>query len=283
MNPRMSLFSASLPGWGAGDVIEVAALLGFSGIEWGVGSGEAITDRRSATEARDLCRERGLGCSGLALQDKGVNLSTPGLAAPAVELARALGAPHFRVRAPGYRQGESLEAQRRAAREGLAALVTSSAPHGLAVLVETSPDSLAPTPDAALALVQGHSPAEAGVLYDPGNMIIEGHVEPRLAIAGMIRYLVHVHVKNVAWHVRDGAWHWDYAGLAAGLADWAAIMPALAAAGYAGRFSIDHLPGRATRGLLRDEAEALSALIDRAFAARDAKRPQGPSDAGGAR
>ncbi|MHB1836307.1 MAG: sugar phosphate isomerase/epimerase family protein [Solirubrobacteraceae bacterium] len=267
MNRRTALFSACLPGWGVQQVIAAARLLGFGEIEWGVGASEAIPDRGAAADAQRLCRDAGLRCGGIAVQDKHVTLATPDLAAPFVELGSMLAAPHIRVRAPAYDGDQPLQRQQDAARRGLDALVAASSPHRLAVLVETSPDTLAPSPETALDLIARHAPARVGVLYDPGNMIIEGHVEPRLAIARLDRYLAHVHVKNVAWHQRDDTWHWDYSALGTGLADWSVIIPALAAAGYQGRFSIDHLPGRATEMLLATEAEALSALIDQAFPA----------------
>jgi sugar phosphate isomerase/epimerase len=130
-------------------------------------------------------------------------------------------------------------------------------------ILKLSPGSQ--TPESAVALIEGQSPAEAGVLYDPGNMIIEGHVEPRLAIACLGEYLVHVHVKNVSWQRSDGRWNWQYAPVMGGLADWPTILGALAAAGYVRQFSIDHLPGPLTESLLREEAETLSGLIDSAF------------------
>jgi sugar phosphate isomerase/epimerase len=264
VNPRMTLFSGCLPGWSAQDVIDTAVLLGFSAIEWGTGPEEAVDGAALGAEVRELYTQAGLHCSGLSVQDRAVTLATPKRAVAAVELAVALGAPYVRLFAPRY-QGGSLERQQKRIRDGLDYLVDIASPHGLALLVETSPGTLAPTPDSALALIERHAPAAVGVLYDPGNMIIEGHVQPRLAVARLHDYLLHVHVKNVVWSRRGGPWRWGYARLAGGMADWPAILQALATAGYRGRFSIDHLPGRPTRNLLRDESETFSQLLQRAF------------------
>jgi sugar phosphate isomerase/epimerase len=268
MNSRMALFSASLPDWGAQEVIEIARTLGFPAIEWGAGPGEAIADLGMCAEIRARCAELGIGCSGLSIQDPATTLASPERALAAVDLAVALGSPHVRLRAPAY-GSDRLRRQRQLARRGLTALVERAAPHGVAVLVETSPGTLAPTPESALALIEEHAPAHAGVLYDPGNMIIEGHVEPCLAIAHLREYLVHVHVKNVGWCQRNGTWEWQYSRLSDGMVDWPRIVTALAAAGYVGRFSIDHLPGPPTETLLRSEAEELSHLIDGAFLLAD--------------
>ena len=103
-----------------------------------------------------------------------------------------------------------------------------------------------------------------GVLYDPGNMAIEGSVAPRLALAQLGPYLRHVHVKNIAWSRHSGVWRWRHAPLTAGVLDWPDIFAAIAASGYAGRFSIDHLGGKATLPLLRAECDVLRTLVERA-------------------
>jgi sugar phosphate isomerase/epimerase len=72
-----------------------------------------------------------------------------------------------------------------------------------------------------------------------------------------------VHVKNVAWHRRGGAWSWSHAALDSGLVDWAVVLAALRRAGYAGRLSLDHLGGRPTLALLRREVELLERLLSR--------------------
>jgi sugar phosphate isomerase/epimerase len=94
-------------------------------------------------------------------------------------------------------------------------------------------------------------------------MAIEGYVAPRLAVERLGPYLRHVHVKNVAWAQQARAWRWRYAALADGLVDWPSTMAALAAAGYGGWFSIDHLGGRPTQGLLGSETDHLRRLVAR--------------------
>lgn len=276
MNARIALFSACLPGSSAREVIAVAQRCGFDAIEWGLGPGQAISDSASAAEVGARAAEAGLRCAGIAVQDPEVSVATPERALVGLELAGALAAPHVRVAAPRYR-GDSLASQQELSRHGLDKLVQRASPGGVSVLVETSPGTLAPTPDLALALVDGHPPTAAGVLYDPGNMIIEGHVEARLAVARLREYLAHVHVKNIAWRRHDGGWQWQYSGLAGGMAEWPAIIEALAAVGYRGRFSIDHLPGQATEDRLRTEAVALAHLVDDVFRpGEDYSRPPRP-------
>jgi sugar phosphate isomerase/epimerase len=257
---RVALFSACLPGWDAEPVVAAALSLGFHAIEWGVGPGQAMTRLDAGPRIARMCEDAGLAVAGLSVQDPAVTLATPRAAARYVKLAIGLGAPHVRFFAPPY-DGRSLASQRRRVRAGLDSIVELGAPAGLGVLVETSPDTLAPTPSLAVSLVEHHPPRRAGVLYDPGNMAIEGHVSAPLAIALLGRHLRHVHVKNISWSRRHGAWKWRHAGLGAGVLDWPEILAALSAAGYGGRLSIDHLGGRPTLALLRSETGRLCHLI----------------------
>lgn len=264
---HIGLFSACLPGWDQRRVIEVAALLGFRSVEWAVGPGEAIERLEVGPELRQLCDRAGLRVGGVLVQDPDVTFGAPRRAARHVNLAIALGAAYLRLFAPPYRGG-LLDLELRRARAGIDFVVDLAAPAGLTVLVETSPTTLAPAPDLATALVEQHSPDRAAVLYDPGNMAIEGSLAPRLAIARLGSYLHHVHVKNIAWSRRAGAWQWRHAALAKGILDWRDILAALAAARYEGRFSIDHLGGEPTPALLRAESSYLRQLLAQASAER---------------
>jgi len=280
---RIGLFSACLPGWDSRRVLDIAVSVGFSTIEWGSGPGHAIERPQRGSQLRDRCDRAGVVTGGVLVQDPEVSVATPRRAARHVALAASLGASYLRLFAPRYRGG-SLDREQRRAREGVDCIVELAAPHGLVVLVETSPPTLAPGPDLAAALVEHQPPERAGVLYDPGNMVIEGHLAPRLAIARLGSRLRHVHVKNIAWSRRAGVWRWRHAGLAQGMLNWREILAALAAVRYAGRFSIDHLGATPTPARLRSESDHLRGLVAEAFAARAALdhgvRSEGRQDLG---
>jgi sugar phosphate isomerase/epimerase len=196
----------------------------------------------------------------LAVQDPEVTLATPRRAAKYVALAVALGAPHIRLLAPTY-NGGSLRREQERVRISIDRLVEIAAPQGLAVLVETSPTTLAPAPELAVTLVERQPPERAGVLYDPGNMVIEGHLAPAVAIARLGAYLRHVHVKNIAWARHGDVWRWRHAPLASGILDWSSIVHELAAARYGGLFSIDHLGGEPSARKLGSESAFLRKLV----------------------
>jgi sugar phosphate isomerase/epimerase len=269
VSERVGLFSSSVRGFDAGQVIELAASLRLGSIEWGAGPGEAIERPRDAHELGQLCRASGLAVSGLCVQDPEVSLATPRAARPYVHLSASLGADFVRLFAPPY-QGGRLTRELRRVRAGLDAVVDMAAAVGVAALVETAPETLAPTPGLAVSLVEHHPPERAGVLYDPGNTVIEGYLAPPLAAACLKPHLRHVHVKNIAWGRRSGRWEWRYATLTGGFLDWRGVLSSLAGAGYTGSFSIDHLSGKPSLAALRAETQLLRKLV------REASAPKVP-------
>lgn len=267
---RVGLFSSCLPGWDSRRVIDVARSMRFGAIEWGAGPHEALERGRDPAAVTELCAAAGLAISGLSVQDHDVTVATPRRAAPYVRMASALGARFIRLFAPPYRGG-SLAREQGKARAGLDAVVDRAATDGIVVLIETSPGTLAPTPGLAAALVEHRAPKHAGVLFDPGNTVIEGYLAPALAVARLGPHLHHLHVKNIVWRKVSGAWAWRYAPLTDGMLAWPDILAALDAAGYSGGFSIDHLSGTPTPERLRVETRRLRALLSEAS-------PAGPAN-----
>jgi len=257
MPERVVLFSSALPGWDAGRVIAAAAALGLPAVEWGAGPGHAIARPADGPRVAEQCARAGLRIAGLSVQDPAATLGAPRAAARYLRLADALGAPAVRLFAGAQRGGAMTPALERS-RAALDALVDEAA---AALLVETSPGTLAPSACLARELVAHQPPVRAGVLYDPGNTVIEGFLAPALAVALLGAHLRHVHVKNIAWARAGGGWRWRRATLDGGLVDWPATLRALGGAGYGGAFSIDHLSAAATRARLAAETGRLRELL----------------------
>ena len=245
---QLCLFSSALPGRDAAFVARTALEAGLTAVEWGIGPGQAIeSPRGAAATLNDL----GVEAAGVCVQGGAASLTAPSKLRPFAALAAELGAPHVRVFAPALRDHAR-------AREGLETAAAIAREHGVALLVETAPETIAPSTAQARALVEGLPPEEVGVLYDPGNMVIEGHVDPQLAVAELGPYLRHVHVKNVAWRREHGLWFWRHAALDEGLLEWDTIVAALRQAKYAGRLCLDHLGGKPSLATLRRELSVLA-------------------------
>jgi sugar phosphate isomerase/epimerase len=265
---RLCLLSSAVRDEPAQVVAERARDAGFSAIEWGIGPGQAATATRGeAAKLAQLSVFNGLDVAGVCVQGGPASLDKPASIKTVAAFAAELGAPFVRVWAPAF-AGGSLAAAQKQARASLAKAVEITARAGVVLLVENAPDSIAPSTTLVRELIEAHEPEQVGVLWDPGNGLMEGHLDASLAIAELGAYLQHVHVKNIVWRRTDGVWKWSYSSLATGLLDWPATLAALRAAGYGGRVSLDHLSGAATVAGLRRERKALHVLVDAAWATR---------------
>jgi sugar phosphate isomerase/epimerase len=258
------MLSSALPGLGAQEVAETARDAGFHAIEWGVGPDQVTSGKRGDARALlELAAFNGLEVVAITVQSGPASLDKPASIKPLAAFAAEVGAPFLRLWTPGFGGGRVTDELKKR-RTALAQAIEITAAAGIVLLLENHPDSLAPSTTLTRELIDGHGPEQVGVLWDPGNGIIEGHLDPRLAIADLGDYLHHVHVKNIAWRRSGGVWSWDYASLATGMLDWTSLLAALAAAGYGGRLSIDHLPGAANVATLRRETDALRSLLEQA-------------------
>jgi sugar phosphate isomerase/epimerase len=265
---RLCLLSSAVHDEPPGTIAERAADAGFQRIEWGVGPGQAAAaEPGEAAALRALCERHDLTITGVCVQGGPATLDDPESIRPVVAFAAELGAPFIRFWAPG-RQGGPIAGELERARSCIAEAVAIARTAGVRLLLENAPDTLAPSTTLARSLLEGLDPGDAGVLWDPGNSLIEGSLAAPTAISELGPYLHHVHAKNIQWTRRDGAWSWGYSTIADGMLDWPATLGALAAAGYDGPISLDHLSSEPTVEGMRRDADELRALARDAEATR---------------
>jgi sugar phosphate isomerase/epimerase len=112
-------------------------------------------------------------------------------------------------------------------------------------LVEIHHETIVPSASAARRFLDGFDPDAVGVIYDPGNMVWEGHEQYRLGLETLGPYLAHVHAKNSAWRQSgrraDGslAWQATWAPLDAGIVDQPQLVATLREVGYDGWISVE--------------------------------------------
>ena len=245
--PRIAVLSDAVGLTDLASAVAAIAEAGVGSVELTAGPGGHVdaSRRDAARVAEAAVAGAGLVTCGLAATGA-LPLGAPGLHA-VVGLARDLGVPFVRVFAPSYLAAGDLDGQVLAARAALVALV-AVAGGDVRILLEPAEGTLAPSPELARRVLDGSDEA-VGVVYDPANLISEGHLQPSLAVAVLGDLLGHVHVKNRVYERHDGAWAMRYATLADGLVDWPLTVRALDAVGYAGWLSIDHLSdGRVALG-----------------------------------
>jgi len=277
---QVGLLSSALPGLDPARICELAAGAGLAGVEWAIsrgpeggsdGSGAAGAAAWTAAEAAGLGRlaaSHGLAVCGLAVSEQSAK-DEPASAGSAtdferlLELAQAMGAPQLRVLVPAYAGGDAGDQLRRFAGQ-LARRASLASDAGVRLLVELAPGTLAPGPEWFRRIAGSIPPERLGAVYNPGAMVVEGNVAPRLAVATLGRYLQHVHVRDTVPRQAGQGWGWARARPGEGLVCWPDVLTALAAAGYGGWLVIDQLSG--PDGLPGDVA-ALRRLVTAAAAA----------------
>ncbi len=164
--------------------------------------------------------------------------------AQALELARALGAPHVNVLVGRALPGVPVARQRAAVVAALRAFAPVAAAAGVRIVLEPlnaneNPGFLAPSVDDALALIEEAGETDVGVLFDCYHVARDGG-DPLATIAR--------HGERI-WHVQLS----DFPGRGApgtGTLDFAAILDALAASGYDGAVGLEYEAGGDTRSTL---------------------------------
>jgi sugar phosphate isomerase/epimerase len=251
---------------------EGAAASGLSGIEWGVGAGQALALDATEHAVTALARSQeshDLACCSLAVHDEQALTAAPGTWERLAAAATALDAPYVRVYAtPPSRPGRSpgrFQEEFDQLRDALARAAEVTARAGRRLLLEPAPSTLAPGPALAVLALSSADQEQVGVVYDPGSLAREGWLDPFLTTDVLGPLLRHVHAKNTApRRTAEGRWAWERSDLTAGIVDWSRVFHALNVAQYEGWVVLDHLASH-TQADLRSEAACLTELTERDY------------------
>ncbi len=257
-----ALTSGALADWRLADIAACAAGSHLNAIELTVGPNGHVSSYDAAQEAelgRALATLDGAGLALCGVAATGtLVLGHPDLG-PYARLAASVGAEFMRVFPAAFSSDSTPVHQISSAALALAVLA-AEAP-GIRILVEMSPGSVIPSPELALRVLELSGVDDAGVVYDPANLIQEGHLQPSYAVALLGERIGHVHVKNRRMERAGGTWVATHAPIDDGMVDWPATLEALWRNEYRGALAIDHLSGAADARTLRADASALTRLI----------------------
>jgi sugar phosphate isomerase/epimerase len=255
---RFAVFTVSLPEWTPEEAVGQLAGLGYDGVEWriaddppravpGFWQGNRCTFPQSGF-VEDAPRIRALTeAAGLAMPAIGSYARAADVARVETVLrgAAALGTPMARIQVPEYDgQVGYVELWERARRD-FRVVERLAQTHGVKALVEIHHGTIVPSASAARRFLEGFDPEWVGAIYDPGNMVWEGHEQYRLGLETLGPYLAHVHAKNSSWRQSgrraDGsrAWQAEWAALDAGIVDLRGLFAALRQVGYDGWVSVE--------------------------------------------
>jgi sugar phosphate isomerase/epimerase len=250
----LAIASSALPDLPPGQLCALAADNGLLGIEWGVGSGQALPVEASEAALAGVAQAastHGLACCGLAVHDEQALAYPISVWRGLAELGARIGAPHVRVYAT--RRETNFDADFARLRDQIAERSEVVAAAGLWLLLEPAPQTLVPDPALARQALSETRSEAVGVVYDPGSLAREGWLDPLLATEVLGPLLRHVHVKNLYPRRGDnGTWSWYRTTLDQGIVDWPQVFQALNRADYAGWLVLDHLSSHADGALATD-------------------------------
>lgn len=267
----LAIASGALPGWDVDALLDALAVTGITALEVSVGPTGLIPagDLQAARALKERLAHAGVSVCGA---DATRELTFVSPQAPQVlSSAAALDAGFARFFAPQFRPERKLDEQLNDARQALASLTdfAQSLLPKVAPLVEIAPGTLAASPELARRLVASNTSINCdaatrpAVVFDPGNMVAEGHLQPSFAVAILGDLLQHVHVKNRLIAEVDGSWSASSQTLAKGLVDWRSTVKALNESGYRGAYTLDHLSGLPSlESLVADVAEFRAVLAE---------------------
>ncbi len=252
---RFSVYTLSLPGFPPEEGARRIAAAGFAGVEWRLADEPAaFADEAPSFTRNNLCTlgttvaegERGAraaAAAGLRVVGVAPYVAVGDVAAfeRAAAVAAASGASLVRMRAP-ERDGRGFRELFQAGRAFAEEAAEVAARHAVTAVLEIHQRTLCPSASLGEQLVRGLDPQHIGIIYDAGNLVIEGYEDTRMALDLLGPYLRHVHLKNTGWRrVADGSWEWFWAPLDEGILDAGGFLDILDARGYDGWVSLEDL------------------------------------------
>jgi sugar phosphate isomerase/epimerase len=251
---KLGVFTVSMPDYDPMQALAKLAELGYDGVEWRVcqDSGDKSkpsfwSGNRTSMTAAELSRN----ADSLKAKVKALGLEMPGVGAyidardpKAVEehlaATAAIGARNVRIGPGGYdaKRGAYLE-QLAESRRRFATVAQLAAKHGVRAVIETHMGLLTPTVTKTMEVLRDLDPRHVGIMWDPGNQVVEGREIYSMAIENAGPYLAEVHAKNMGWIRGDAAegrvtWKTVSMPLREGMVDWPEAVAALKRAGYNG-------------------------------------------------
>ncbi|MEV1167458.1 sugar phosphate isomerase/epimerase family protein [Nonomuraea sp. NPDC049784] len=249
---RLGVCSACLPELTPHQATEAAAAAGYAGIEWRVATEAGSPgpahflrnnrctlrpERDDIRHVRKLCDREGLAVIGLSGYVQAGDLRG---VEQLMSLAAEAGAPRIRLWAPSTTDGGFHQALGQGI-EFFGEVAALAGRFGVQALLEMHQRTICPSAALAKQVVGQLPPHLVGVIYDPGNTVVEGSEDPRLALQILGEHLAHVHLKNAAYERAEdgGPWRHRWTTMDDGVLDVPAILRLLESSGYRGWVSVE--------------------------------------------
>lgn len=247
---KYGVFSVSTPEYYPLELMEVAAKIGYNGIEWRVvedkgdkskpgywsGNRSSLSAEEIISQAQTLSTKAnslGINMLSLASYINNDNLHDVELHFRA---ANSIGAKNVRIAPNRYDSNNGKYIQQitkcRTKYEKVAELAKK---FNVRAIIETHPEDLCPSTYKIMAVLNDLNPEHVGIAWDPCNQLYEGSESHEMALDIMGEYLAEVHIKNSTYKTdKDGKMILDYCQIDKGLIDWKKIVNLLKKQKYDG-------------------------------------------------
>lgn len=261
---KFGVFSVSMPEYGVEDTVRLLSEMGYDGVEWRVeampetqpehipfaqrywaynkSTLEIATLADTSESVRGLCDRYHLGIIGLTSY---LQPDQPEKVEKVLDCARRIGCPQVRVFPPRYDGKENYAELFARTEPQVRQLETLAKQAGVKIVLEIHMNTLISSPSAAYRLICRRDPRYIGLIFDPGNMVVEGFEDYRKSFELLGDYIAHIHVKNARW-VADGTdelgaakWRWEWVPLSKGAADLKTLFAVMREKGYDGSVCIE--------------------------------------------
>jgi sugar phosphate isomerase/epimerase len=243
---KLAVFTVMLPDMLPEQAASALKAEGYDGVEWRIThTPEAFHNETPSYWRNNLCTfvptlenaqkvKQVSHDAGLELCNLGTYLSPDDIDAveAAMQFAVSASAKSLRVNTAKY-QGDYHGAFEKSLRF-YEKVETLAKRYNVKALVETHQDLITSSASLTHRFVSHFDPHYVGVIYDPGNMVIEGYEQHKMGLQLLGPYVSHVHLKNAAYQREEGKWQPYWAAIDDGIVDMKRFLSTLLEVGYQG-------------------------------------------------
>ncbi len=251
--------------------IELIAAAGYRGIEWGIADSYALTPgmaERDGQRLERLGRDCGLETVAVASGALAHDMES---VQRMLDIAAIFHTPALRIGLRAYDPQKTYADQIKQCAEDFAGALHITVSYKIKLVLEIHFGSLLPSPSLAQRFISQFKPAAAGLIFDPGNMVVEGCEPWPVSVELLGPYLDHVHVKNLRWTWTNldwkehptphKHWQWQLSALDKGQVNWQQVIMALRQVNYCGWLMLEDFSTRPLKQKLRQGHHFLTQLL----------------------